>query len=74
MEQEIPEREEWIGDNFRAPGAYARFKDMLDREGLLDRWHAFENETTEAVFDDWCRAHGIEVLSDEESGTFVRLK
>ena len=49
---------------FRRRGAYARFKDLLARESLLDRWHSFEAECTEHALKDWCAANQIEITTE----------
>ena len=39
---------------FSRKGAYARFKDPLDRRGVLDQWYAFEAEAEERALRMWC--------------------
>ena len=38
---------------FRRSGAYSRFKDILDRRGLLERWYEFEEEAKERALRKW---------------------
>lgn len=38
---------------FRRSGAYSRFKDILDRRGLLERWYEFEEEAKERALREW---------------------
>ncbi|MGJ0428765.1 UPF0158 family protein [Methylobacter sp.] len=45
---------------FRRRGAYARFKDWADREGLLDEWHRYEDESKTAAVREWCNENDIE--------------
>jgi len=49
---------------FRRRGAYARFKDLLAREGLLDQGYSFEAEYTERALKDWCAANQIEITTE----------
>jgi hypothetical protein len=49
---------------FSGRGAYARFKNLLDRRGVLDQWYDFEAETEERALRMWCELNSIEV-SDE---------
>jgi hypothetical protein len=49
---------------FSGRGAYARFKNLLDRTGVLDQWYDFEAEAEERAFRMWCDLNSIEV-SDE---------
>ena len=48
---------------FSAKGAYARFKDLLDRNGVLDQWYNFEAKAEEEALRMWCSLNSIE-LSD----------
>jgi hypothetical protein len=45
---------------FSRRGAYARFKDLLDR-GVLDQWHDFEAKAEEGALRIWCDLNSIEV-------------
>jgi hypothetical protein len=47
---------------FRRQGAYARFKDLLDREDVLERWFAFEADAVESALKQWCAENGLELL------------
>jgi len=49
---------------FSGRGAYARFKNLLDRRGVLDQWYDFEAEAEERALRMWCDLNSIEV-SDE---------
>lgn len=46
---------------FRKRGAYARFKDLLQRRGTLDQWYAFEANAKERALRTWCDLNSIEV-------------
>jgi hypothetical protein len=50
---------------FQRRGAYARFKDLLDREGLLDQWYAYETAVTERALRAWCERVGLQVGTSE---------
>jgi hypothetical protein len=47
---------------FRHKGAYARFKDLLDSEGALERWYKYEAEATERALRDWCAENDIRLI------------
>jgi len=51
---------------FRHRGAYARFKELLASEACLDRWYAFEAESTEQALRTWCAENEINVMGNEE--------
>jgi len=46
---------------FSRKGSYARFKDLLDRRGMLDQWYAFEAEAEESALKMWCELNSIAV-------------
>jgi hypothetical protein len=46
---------------FSRRGAYRRFKDLLEREGALDRWHSYEEAAQEKALREWCAENGIEL-------------
>jgi hypothetical protein len=46
---------------FRGSGAYARFKALLDRRGLLPQWYDFEAKAEEKALRMWCDHNSIEV-------------
>jgi hypothetical protein len=48
---------------FRRKGAYSRYKDLLERKGLLDEWYQYENERQKAALKEWCKENGIEINS-----------
>jgi len=48
---------------FSTKGAYARFKDLMDRNGALDQWYNFEAKAEEEGLRRWCSLNSIE-LSD----------
>ena len=62
---EIPGLEPKIRDIFSRKGAYRRWKDFLDDNDLLDKWHTFENESTREALLDWCKAHKVPIEDPE---------
>lgn len=57
----IPEEEGKVRAMFSRPGAYARFKDFLERAGQLEAWYAFENQATRRAILEWCEEEGIQL-------------
>jgi len=68
---ELPYCRDRIADFFRHKGAYARFKDLLDSEGALERWYKYEAEATERALRDWCAENGIQ-LTPSGAAEFCR--
>jgi len=60
--QELPACYDQVEGFFRRQGAYARFKDLLEREGVLDLWYSFEADAVEAALRQWCAENGLEIL------------
>ena len=46
-------------DIFRRKGAYGRFKDLLERKGLLEEWYAFEEGKIREALLRWCVENGV---------------
>jgi hypothetical protein len=49
---------------FGKKGAYARFKELLERRGALDQWYAFEAKAEEIALKTWCELNSIEVTDE----------
>ena len=67
--EELPERSATVEDFFRHRGAYARFKEFLAAEDCLDKWYAFEKESTERVLRNWCKENDIQVVESADEPT-----
>ncbi|KAA0998693.1 hypothetical protein FVF58_43385 [Paraburkholderia panacisoli] len=60
--QELPACYDQVEGFFRRQGAYARFKDLLEREGILEHWYAFEADAVESALRQWCAENGLELV------------
>ena len=60
--QELPERYGQAKAFFRSRGAYARFKQLLESEGVLEKWYKFEEESVEKALRDWCAENDIQLI------------
>ena len=49
-----PDLIDHVLDIFRRKGAYGRFKNVLERKGLLEEWYLFEREKTREALVAWC--------------------
>lgn len=54
-----PELAADVREIFSRKGAYARYKSLLSKNGLLDSWHAHEQSETESALKQWCEDNGI---------------
>jgi hypothetical protein len=50
-----------VRDFFRRKGGYRRFKDLLDRRDLLQRWYDFSSEAENAALRAWCTDCEVEL-------------
>lgn len=57
----MPEKMDKVEEIFSRKGAYARFKDLLEYEGKLDEWHAYENEAQKKALKEWCEDNSIKI-------------
>ncbi|MCD4748615.1 MAG: hypothetical protein K8R59_04500 [Thermoanaerobaculales bacterium] len=62
----VPDHSGEVREIFSRRGAYGRYKSFLDRKGLLDGWHRFEEQETQRALREWCGDVGIS-LDDEGS-------
>jgi hypothetical protein len=51
---------------FNRRGAYARFKDLLERRNALDKWYDYENKATEEALRAWCAENGVEIFGGSQ--------
>ena len=61
---ELPHCYDRIVGFFLRKGAYSRFKDLLDSEGILERWYKYEAEATERALRDWCSENRIQLIEN----------
>lgn len=62
IDQEIPHEYNFAASLFRKRGAYRRFKELLQAEGLLEKWFAFEANASDMALQDWCKENNIEFI------------
>jgi hypothetical protein len=62
IDQEIPHEYNFAASLFRKRGAYRRFKELLQAEGLLEKWFAFEVNASDLALQDWCKENNIELV------------
>ena len=46
---------------FRRKGAYSRFKTLLERKNVLDKWYEFEEKAQEKALREWCEENAIKI-------------
>jgi hypothetical protein len=63
IEEMLPDKSDQAHAFFRKRGAYSRFKDLLEREGLLDDWYKYEEEAIKSALYEWAEENDLEVGS-----------
>jgi hypothetical protein len=58
-EEYLPSSYERVRQFFGRPGAYGRFKDLLERAGQLDAWYGYEREAVATALREWCEENGF---------------
>ena len=53
-----------VSDIFQRRGAYGRFKSLLERHDLIEKWFKFENGCQVNAIKDWCRENKIEITTE----------
>lgn len=66
-EEALPDEYEKVVNYFRKQGAYARFKDLLDRHDALTQWHEFEAKQTEMALREWCQQNAIQLADPPQA-------
>lgn len=68
VKYEAPEIADPVFDAFRRKGAYAAFKSILARAGLVDRWQQFEAESKRAALTRWAQENGLLDVDGRSAG------
>lgn len=62
LRAKAPQLEGTVRGFFRGRGAYARFKNLLERHDLLDAWHVHEESAGREALIDWAQGQGFELV------------
>jgi len=60
--EHLPQEYDEVNEIFHHRGAYGRYKALLDRYGLLQKWYDFEHTQEEQAIRQWCERNGIELI------------
>jgi Uncharacterised protein family (UPF0158) len=61
IDEVLPKKSEKVRAIFSQRGAYARFKDLLEHEDLLDVWYRYEAEATERALREWAQDNELQL-------------
>ena len=59
--QYLAEQYDDVRNIFRRKGAYRRFKELLHRRELLEKWYAYGEEHTIKALEYWCESEGLSI-------------
>ena len=60
-DERLPDSYATVDTFFRKRGAYGRFKDLLERKGLLEAWYEYEAQTVEQALRAWSAENGLQL-------------
>jgi hypothetical protein len=63
-EEHAPTHREAIESYFRRSGAYAKFKALLERANMLERWYEYEATAIRRALKVWAGENGFVVVSE----------
>jgi hypothetical protein len=59
--EELEDHYDEVAEIFSRSGAYRRFRDLVLREGALEKWYAFEAAAKEKALREWCAENDVAV-------------
>jgi hypothetical protein len=63
VEEKLPQEYRTVQEIFHRRGAYARYKDLLQRSGHLESWYEYERSATESALLAWAEECGLRVAT-----------
>lgn len=57
----LPDSASRVAGFFSRSGAYASFKFLLERRGMLQQWYEYERKAIESVVREWCKDNNVEI-------------
>lgn len=54
-----PQKSEVFLNAIHGRGAFRRFRDLLERYGILEQWYNFEQQSLKEIAREWCRKNGL---------------
>ena len=57
----LPDEVERIESYFRSKGAYSKFRSLIIRKNVLEKWYEFKNSAETNALREWCKDNGIEI-------------
>ncbi len=59
--QYLPSEIQKVENFFRGKGAYGKFKNLIERKDVLEKWYQFSDQAHDVALRAWCKVNKIEV-------------
>ena len=59
--EHLPDETNKIKEIFRKKGAYSKFKSLLERKGVIEKWYEYESRAHEKALRAWCKENEIKI-------------
>jgi hypothetical protein len=63
-DEQLPQYASQIRGFFSKPGAYAKLKDLLDAQGVLEAWYAYESAGVQEALRAWAAENDLELVEE----------
>ena len=60
-DERLPDSYATVATFFSKRGAYGRFKDLLERKGMLEAWYEYEAQAVEQALRAWSAENGLQL-------------
>ena len=60
--EQLPDSYDKVREIFSRRGAYARFKDLLEYQDMLQQWYDYEQQAGEKALREWCNDCDIKIV------------
>jgi hypothetical protein len=60
-DERLPDSYATVATFFHKRGAYGRFKDLLERKGILEDWYEYETQAVEEALRNWSVENGLQL-------------
>lgn len=67
IDETAPDAYDQVRGYFSGKGAYSRYKEFLDRSGLLERWYSYEEQAIEAALREWAESEDVDVVEGKRA-------
>jgi hypothetical protein len=67
IDANAPDAYDQVLSYFSKRGAYARFKALLERRGLLEAWYSYEQQACETALREWAESEDFEIVEGQRA-------